>query len=177
VVILFDVMGVAVMGVDAFGVSGGSVRRSSWGLDRLSRRLRWVAPVAAVALVVGLLASAPVPAAAAVPVLPPGASLTPPVQRMAAAPTAVSVPTEATHDRRGAGAPVSVGRPVHPVPALMVRPQDRVVSAAQARVEADRRAAGVLAKRSGLAVEGGVGADGAHDGGGASGWVVQYPGV
>jgi RHS repeat-associated protein len=76
----------------------------------LRRRLVWVAPTTAVALVVALLAGGPSALAAPAtpdPSLPDGASLTAPVQASGSAVLPGSVATESTQGQRGPGVPAA----------------------------------------------------------------------
>jgi RHS repeat-associated protein len=87
----------------------------SWAsVGRLARRLRRVAPVLTVVLVASLLASSPVPAAAAPPVLPAGSTLTPPVQESASVTVNPLTSTEVSQGARGPGVPVPPPAPAVP---------------------------------------------------------------
>jgi hypothetical protein len=104
-------------------------------LSRLSGRLRWLIPVAALSVTVSLLASAPLPAGATDPPLPAGASKTAPKQKTG---SGVADPTASTADTQGRRGGAMVAAPT--VPSEAVAPP--VVPQSVSKVDPDPVPAG-----------------------------------
>jgi RHS repeat-associated protein len=129
--------------------AGVAVARSSsvWSVAWLSTRLRRAAPVLAVVVAGALVASTPAPAAAADPVLPAGATLSPPRQRTGSAAALGSATADQTQGGRGPGAPTAAGSddPGFLVPLSFTQPgsgADAPVQSAAVLTAIDATAAG-----------------------------------